>query len=504
MWRAGGREKKNTAAQRLGRRDGWGCRVFPPQPAASSIEQESNSRNLTERLVWAVNMEPYPEGGSEVPERQATEPGRVGAWWSRWRGDFGALRLGPVRRLVGADFASLTGDTMVIATMVFVVLSIGGGSVEIGIALAAQGVGSAAILLVGGVVADRYPRRTVMVAADLLRFGSQGALAVLLLTGDAAYWHILAAQLVHGIGTGFYMPASAAVVPDSVPKAAMQPTNALRTVARSTATLGGPALGALAFQLAGPGLAIAADAATFGISAAFLAGLPVTARRRDEDEEEEALIPAMRRGWREFVALRWLRTITVQFTLVNALVLAPFFLFGPMEAPGGASGGAGGWAALLITIAVGDAFGGMVAMSIHPERPLVAATTAFTLWAAPLLLLAVSAPLLAILAGCFLAGVGQSVFAVLHETTCQSNTPEEQRSRLMAFDQFGSLVGVPFGFAIFGIAGSAISADKGLLWAGLFLIGSALVVVSRPSVRELRLTTDERGADAAKQRGAPT
>lgn len=398
--------------------------------------------------------------------------------WERWRSDLRALKRGPVRRLVAADFASMIGDTMVWAAIAFAVLAVGGSGLQIGLALAVQSAGWALTLLVGGVYADRYSQRSVMVGADLLRFGSQAVIAWLLLTDSASYGSLLVAQAIHGFGSGFYTPASSSIVPAVAP-GAEQPTNSLKGVAKSVATFAGPALGAGAVHVAGPGLAMAADAATFLLSAVLLVGLPRWQPKREPDHESSSMIAELREGWGEFLQLRWMRTVTLQWTVINALVIAPLSVFGPEH-------GVDSWAALLSSVAAGEIVGGAFVMSWRPARPLIPATAGATLYAAPLIALAVNAPdFVTILAG-VAAGIGAVTFVVLWETTVQLHTAEAQRSRLIAVEQFGSIVGVPFGFLIGGIAGEAIGPEWGLLGSAAILIVSAGLVLSRSSVRELR------------------
>ncbi len=430
-------------------------------------------------------MRQHDAAGSQTANGSGSQNERKA--FRRWLGDLSVLQLASVRRLVGADFASLTGDTMVFTAMVFAALSVGATEFEVGLTLAAQGAGVALALLFGGVLGDRHPRRSVMVAADLMRFASQGTIAVLLISGHASYWQLIAAQLVHGVGTGFYMPASGAIVPDAVGAGLEQPTNALKQVGRSVAGLGGPALGAFAVSLSGPGLAIAADAATFLLSAYLLFGLSLaTPENTEQDEPQSTMFAELREGWKEFLALPWMRIVTVQFTLVNALVLAQFFVFGPTLAADSGGGGVGTWATILFALALGELIGGLAVVSWRPERPLVVGTVAFLAWSAPLALMAMHAPRAWLFVGGICAGAGAAVFVVLWETTVQLNTEPAQRSRLMSFEQFGSLVGVPFGFLLAGFLGERIGADQGLLGSLVFLNLAGLIVLTRRSVWELR------------------
>jgi len=391
------------------------------------------------------------------------------------------MRESRARRLIGSEFASLIGDGMVFTAMPFAVLAVGGGALEISVVLGAQGLGLAGTVLFGGVVGDRFARRSVMVFADVLRLVPQAVVATLLVAGHASFGQLVATQLVHGIGTGLFMPASVAIVPDAVRGELVQPTNALKQVARAIASALGPALGAGACAVVGPGLALGADAATFGVSAVLLAGIP--ARRREPSGT--GWLDELREGWAEFRLRRWMQSVTVQFTVVNALVLAPFFVFAPITAQE-RLGGVAGWGLLLTALAVGEAGGGFLATRWRPERPLVAATAAFAVWVVPLLLLAVLAPLPLIGVALIAAGFGQAVFAVLWETTVQSQVGEAERSRLSSFEMFGSLAFVPFGFVVGGLVEQTIGAGAGLIGGAILLGTSAAVVVALPSVRSLK------------------
>lgn len=396
--------------------------------------------------------------------------------------DVAPLREGRARRLIGSEFASLIGDGMVLTAMPFAVVAIGGGALEISVVLAAQGVGLAGTVLLGGVVGDRFARRRVMVFADVLRLVPQAIVAALLLTGNASLWQLVAAQVVHGIGTGLFMPASVAIVPDAVSGPLVQPTNALKQVGRAVASAAGPALGAVACVIVGPGLALGADAATFAASAILLAGIPALRR---EPTVERGWLAELREGWAAFRARPWMQSVTVQFTVVNALVLAPFYVFAPVTAED-SLGGVGGWAFLLSALAIGETAGGFLATRWRPRRPLVVATVVFAVWVAPLILLAIVAPLPLIAVALVAAGFGQAVFAALWETTLQSHVGEAERSRLSSFEMFGSLAFVPFGFVIGGVVEQTVGAGAGLLGGAVLLAVSAAIVAALPSVRGLR------------------
>src|SRR5687767_5575398 len=105
---------------------------------------------------------------------------------------------------------------MIIVAVAFAALKIGGSPTALGLVFAANLVPRAALMLVGGVWADRLPRQWVMLTSDLVRGMSQAAGAALLLTGAAELWHLAVIAALHGAGVAFFVPASSGIVPDTV------------------------------------------------------------------------------------------------------------------------------------------------------------------------------------------------------------------------------------------------------------------------------------------------
>ena len=169
---------------------------------------------------------------------------------------------------------------MVAVALAFAVLEVGGSAAQVGLVLACQTGALVACVLIGGVVADRVSRRAVMIAADLVRVASQGATAALLIAGPAEIWTLAVLAAVTGAATGFFNPASTALMPEVVSAEELQPANALRATGLSGGEILGPLIAGVLVAAAGAGWAIAADAATFAVSAACLVALRVDRRER--------------------------------------------------------------------------------------------------------------------------------------------------------------------------------------------------------------------------------
>src|SRR5919202_6942705 len=107
-----------------------------------------------------------------------------------------ALRERNFRRFFIGHATSLLGTGMVGVALSFAVLDLTGSVSDLGLVLAAQTVPLVAFLLVGGVAADRWSRRGVMLVADAARLVTQAVLAALLITRHAELWHLLVPQFL--------------------------------------------------------------------------------------------------------------------------------------------------------------------------------------------------------------------------------------------------------------------------------------------------------------------
>jgi len=392
---------------------------------------------------------------------------------------------GGLRSLVLAQLASAIGDLMVVAALPFAVFSIGGSIGQVGIALAVQGIVLAGLLLFGGVGGDRLARRSVVVAADLARFATQSAIAVLLLTGNLQLWQLLLAQATLGAGAAFFMPAMQGMISQAVSPDRLQQANALRGIAASTGSVAGPAIAVVVLAAWGPGWAFAADAASFLVSAVLLSGVraPTPAIGRVPHSIRSDLAA----GWNAFRRTTWAWAIVAEFAILNALVFAPFFVFGPRVSVD-SLGGPGAWAAILAAMGAGELLGGLLAMAWRPDRPLLVATLLVSLWTAPLLLLASLAPVPLIAAGAAAAGASLAVFAALWETTLQARTPTSLRARLSSYDLLGSFVLIPIGYVLGALELELFGAGPGLIAAAGVIAVCTFAVLAIPSVREMRST----------------
>ena len=380
--------------------------------------------------------------------------------------------------------ASLAGSAMVPVALTFAVLNEGHGTADVGYVLAAETVPLVVLLLVGGVVADRFGRRATMLAADAGRLVSEGLLAVLLLTGSPPLWVFMVLAGVLGAGQALFNPALTGLIPEIVQTERLQQANGLLGVATSTAQVVGPSLAGVIVAAGGAGWAIAVDAASYAVSGLCLLALR-SAARAPVPAEPASLLSQLTAGWQEFRSRTWLWLIVAQYALFNALAFAPFMVLGAVVARDHL-GGAAAWGAILATFGAGSIVGALAALRFRPRRPLVAATLGTAVFALPLGLIALPGSTVAIAAAAGAAGFGVSIFATLWDTTMQRTIPAAILSRVSAYDWFGSVAFVPLGYLLAAPLASALGDRGALLLGAAVVIGSCGVVLASRSVRGLR------------------
>ena len=356
------------------------------------------------------------------------------------------LREREYRLLFGGQLVSVLGDQMVNVALAFGVIGIGGSASDLGLVFAARAFALVASLLVGGVVADRLPRRTVLIGADVVRLASQGALAAAFILGTPPVALVAALAAITGAATGFFNPASTGFLVSVVSPAGLQQANALRGVSSSGGRIAGPVLSAALVATVGAGWALAVDAGTFAVSAAVLSRMR-SGRERFAREASTSFVTDFREGWDAFRSRRWLWSFVAFFAYGN-LLYGALQVIGPLVAERDL-GGAPAWGAIIGASGVGGLIGGVVAL------------------------------------GAVVAELGLMLSVTLWESTLQRHVAPEVLSRVSAYDWFGSMALTPVGLALWGPIAAALGYGNALWLAfGLNLLGVA-AILGVPEVRRL-------------------
>ncbi|WP_328581253.1 MFS transporter [Streptomyces sp. NBC_00370] len=386
------------------------------------------------------------------------------------------------RLLTAAAIITNLGSQGALIASAFAVLDAGGDSGDVGLVAAARTVPLVVFLLVGGAVADRLPRHRVMVAANALNCLSQAAFAALVLAGHAQLWQMMVLAGLGGTGQAFFSPASEGMVMSSVSGEQAGSAFAVYRMAMNGAGIGGAALGGALIGVLGPGWVLAVDAGAFlvaGTLRAFLDVSHVPAR-----EKGGGVLADLRDGWHEVIGRPWLWTIVIQFSVVNAVIVAAESVYGPLVARD-SLGGPGPWGLALAAFGAGTVGGGLLMTRWKPRRLLLAGSLGILPLALPSAGLALPLPIVALTVVMFLTGVSVEIFGVSWMTALHQEIPEEKLSRVASYDWFGSVGMVPVAAALAGPAESAFGRSAALWGCSGLILLLTLAVLCVPDVRRL-------------------
>jgi MFS family permease len=392
------------------------------------------------------------------------------------------LRHRNFRLLWIGQSVSQVGNALYSVALPFQILALGGSPLQLGFGFTVFASAQLAVILFGGAIVDRLPRRRVILASDFASGVVVGVVALLGLTGHLQIAHLYVASALFGVAFSFYTPAMNAIMPELVPKDVLIAGNSLRGLAGQLARVVGPLVGGLVVARAGSPMAFAIDAATFFFSfmVFFLANPP-----RREPPSRTSLLSQMREGLAFTFSVKWLWLTIVGFGFTNGFYFAAFTVALPLLVLNVLHGTAATFGLIEAAQGVGEVLGGLLAGNLRVRRiglALYAGNALLGLSAAgfgvgllPVVLFAA-------------AGFGASiVFSnTLWDSAIQKHVPGELIGRVTSVDFFGSfLVGpvapIAAAAAIPLIGPSAIF----LIAGGASIVYSVVTPLLSRSIREL-------------------
>jgi MFS family permease len=360
---------------------------------------------------------------------------------------------------------------------------------DLGYVMAADVVPQVVLMTFAGAIADRLGRRRVMLAADVLRCGAQATLAIAVFAGHPPLWMFLLLGWLAGTGDAFFTPSLQALTVEIAPPDQLGNANTLFGLAQSATRIAGPSLSGGLVALAGPGVVIAVDAATYAVSALALSALRLPSSSpgasRDDAGPRRTLLRDMAEGWTDFWSRTWLWVVSVQWAFFNLITWAPWMLLGPVM---GRSylGGSAVWGAIMATQGAGAIVAGLLFLGRRPRRPMVLATLAMFGYTMPDIPLALHAAAPWVAMAAFSCGAGSAISSACFSTALQQQVPPDRLARASSLSMFSSYgIGV-IGYGIDGPLAAAFGAPAVFAVGACYGILSSAVVLSVPAVRAVR------------------
>jgi MFS family permease len=385
------------------------------------------------------------------------------------------LRHRAFRYLVAGRTVTTLGNAVAPVALAFAVLDLTGSVRDLGLVVGARSLTNVVFVLAGGVIADRLPRHLVLVVSSLLAAASQATVAALVLTGTATVPLLAALSAANGLVAAFALPASAALVPQTVPEGIRQQANALNRLGFNAAMIVGASAGGIMVAAVGPGWGLAADATSFALAAACFAAVRVSSVRAARGP---SVFAELREGWTEFIRRTWLWVVVLGFCFANAAIAGGVQVLGPAVADN--TIGRRAWGLVLAAQTAGMVVGALVAIRVRVRRLLRYGVACFAGEALLLLALAAVPRVEALLASAFIAGLAIEQFAIAWDTTMQEQIPAEKLARVYSYDMLGSFLAIPLGEVAAGPAAHALGTEPALLVAaGIVLVATVGMLASR-------------------------
>ena len=299
--------------------------------------------------------------------------------------DFLLLQWGQLFSQSGTQVASIAYPLLVLALT--------GSATQAGIVGFARLASSAVFALPAGIVADRWNRKGLMIASDVLRLATMTALAAAIVTGEVAFWMIALAAFLEGTGASFFRASEAGAMRSVVPADQLPAAINVVTGRRAAINVAGPPLGGALFGLA-RSLPFIADAVSYAFSTVFLLAMR-TPFQEERDEEAGRLREQLLEGFRFLWRHPFLRVTTLVFAPLGFVALGYTLALVVIAEEKGLSSAAVG--VLVASFGVGVLVGSAISPQIRRALP-ARAVLLLELWMWPIPILFVLWPNVYVLA----------------------------------------------------------------------------------------------------------
>lgn len=399
------------------------------------------------------------------------------------RGSFFApLRLASFRRLIGGQTISRLGDQFYFLAIPWLVLRITPSPVQLALVLGAASLTLGLFTLVGGVLADRFGPRRLMITADAARLAIVVALAALtLLVAAPPLWSIVALSALLGVFSGLFWPASGAMIPHLVPADDLQAANSFDQITVQSSNFVGPAVAGAVLAATQLALGFVIDAASFAVSLLTLAFVRMPAHSRETTRtataKPESGLASLGAAARYLARTRLLFTFLVVSLVANFAVNGLFEVGLPLliKQRVGLAIGPQAQGVVIGGFGLGSVLGAVAAgvTSRVRHKPLVGALL-FLPFAALVAGIPLVPGVLPVAGVFFVMGLFNAAGNVLVITVMQRLIPLDMMGRMTSIMMLGSFLGTPLSIAVYGAVASVVPNIGWLFFGGALLMALAI------------------------------
>jgi MFS family permease len=399
------------------------------------------------------------------------------------------------RKLAVALVLSTFASGIWVVGLVWEVIRIGGGPGQLSMVSTAGAVGVLLPALLGGVVADRVPQKSILLVVAAVEVTGMTTVATLSITDLTQIWHLAAVSFMTGMGMAFYYPAYSAWLPSLVPESDLMAVNGFEGMVRPTIGQAiGPAVAGALVGAVSSGAAVAV-AAVVALAAWFaLTAVPKTPVRREIDPEAPVAHPVtsafrdMREGFVYMVRTPWLLATLLFAAIMILVMMGPLEVLVPFLIKDRLGGGPGDHALVLAAFGIGGALGSMVMASMRmPRRYLSWMNMLWGVGCLPFIAMGLATEVWMVVAAAFVLGVCFSAPMVIWGTLLQRRVPPHMLGRVASLDFFVSISLMPVSMALAGPVSDLIGLRTTFYIAGIVpgVVAALAIVLAKLPADEL-------------------
>lgn len=361
------------------------------------------------------------------------------------------------------------------------VLDTGGTTTTLGLILASRVLSSVLFAPVGGVWADRLPRKFVMIGADLYRALLMIGL-VFISTPSVPAWGLAVLVFAMGVGEAFGFPASGAILPSILPSEKLPAGNVLRSLGVRVAQVVGPGVGGFSVAIMGGRMTFAVTAAFFVIGASLL--LRIHEAPLAAVETSPTFIADLREGLKTVWHTPWIAATIGVSSLQLMVVLASENVLLPVITRREFHTNTV-FAAATAMFSIGASVSALIAMRYRARHPGLVAVVVWTLFAFAPLVLAFPSSKTFIIIGYLIAGISLGPWEAYWPSAIQREVPQELQGRVFSVDYMGTVGLMPIGLAFVGPVTQALGERQFLIGAIIFQLIICGLLLLVPGIADL-------------------
>ncbi|MDQ0076485.1 MFS transporter [Arthrobacter oryzae] len=399
------------------------------------------------------------------------------------------------RVLIAALAVSIFGSGMWAVAMVYQVIHLGGGPLELSLVATAGSVGLVAFVLAGGIAADRVPQRLLIIAVEGTNLAVIAAVSGLAMAGWLQLWHLAVGAFVLGVGAAFFFPAYSAILPRILPPEDLLAANGMEGTMRPILQqAAGPAVAGILVAALSPSHAVTGVAACHLLAFIILNFLgrhaldaPGAERGPAGERAKTSFFHDLREGVSYTVRTPWLlwtllwACISVLFLIGPIEVLLPFVVRDQLD------GDSRMFGFLLAVMGVGGAAASLATASFPlPRRYLTVMMVSWGAGSLPLAAVGIMDSFWMVAAALFIFGATGGIGMVIWGTLLQRRVPPHLLGRVSSLDFFVSLALMPISMALAGPAAAVVPT-----WVIFLVAGGVCPIMAVVAMIVARMPSDE-------------